>query len=47
MIDFTDYIGIFRLFDYSTSCWEVKMTGITEYFDFFRLFDLLVGGQND
>ena len=50
MIDFTEYIDFFRLFDFSTSWWEVKMIKFTEYvgnFSTFRLFDLLLGGQND
>ena len=50
MFDFTEYIGFFRLFDFSTSWWEVKMIKFTEYiglFSTFRFFDLLLGGQND
>ena len=47
MLDNTEYIDCFRLFDYSTSWWEVKMINFTEYIDFFRLFDLLLGIQTD
>ena len=39
MFDFTEYIGIFRLFDFSNSWWKVKMIKFTEYIEFFRLFD--------
>ena len=38
-------IVFFRLFDLSTSWWEVKMIDFTEYIGFFRLFGLLMGGQ--
>ena len=37
MINFTEYIDFFRLFDVSTSCWEIKMIDFTEYIGFFRL----------
>ena len=50
MIDFTDYIWFFTLFDFSTSWWEVKMIYFIEYIAFFftfRLFNILVGGIND
>ena len=39
MIGFTEYIGFFRLFDFSTSWCEVKMIKFTEYIEYFRLFD--------
>jgi len=35
MIDFTEYIGFFRLFDFSTSWWEAKMIDFTESIKFF------------
>ena len=43
------YVGFFRLFDFSTSWWVVKIIDLLNIFVFltFRLFDLLVGGQND
>ena len=50
MINFTEYIRFFRLFDFLTFCWEVKMIDFTEYIGFFRLFaffTFLVGGQKD
>ena len=47
MVDFTEYIGFFWLFDFSTSWWEVKMIKLTEYNGVFRLLDLLLGGQNN
>ena len=38
MIDYTEYIAFFQLFDFSTSSWEVKLIDFTEYilefFDF-------------
>ena len=37
--DFTGYIEYSRLFDFSTSCREVKMIDFTDYIWFFRLFD--------
>ena len=45
MIDFTEYIGFFRLFDFSISWWQVKMINFNEYIEFFRRFDLLLKGQ--
>ena len=47
MIDFTEYIEFFRLFDFLTFRWEFKMINFTECIEFFRLFDLLLGGQTD
>ena len=47
MIDFTEYIEFFRLFDFLTSLWEFKMMNFTECIEFCRLFDLLLGGQTD
>ena len=47
MIDFTEYNLFCRLFDFSTSWWEVIMINFTEYIDFFRLLDLLLGCQTD
>ena len=35
MIDFTEYIDFFLLFDFLTSWWEVKMIKFTEYIVFF------------
>ena len=49
MIDFTDYIGIFRLFVILTSWCEIKMIDFTEgihFFDFLT-FRTRGGGQND
>ena len=43
-------LNIFNFFDFSTSCWEVKLIDFTGYiglFLTFRLFDLFLGGQND
>ena len=50
MIDFTEYV-FFRLFDFSTFWWEVKLIDFTEYTGFFRLFDFSTlegggGGRN-
>ena len=39
MIDFTEHIDFFRLFDFSTSWWEVKMIKFTKLLDYFRLLD--------
>ena len=49
MIDFTEYIDFFRLFDILTSWWVVKLNDFTEYivFSTFWFFKLLVGGPND
>ena len=49
MIEFTEYYCNFWLFDFSTSCCEVKLIDFTEYIEFspFRLFDLLLGVQID
>ena len=43
MINFTEYIGFFLLFDFSTSCWEFKMIDFPEYIENFLLFDLFGG----
>ena len=34
-----DILDFVRFFDFSNSCWEVKMIDLNEYFGFFRLFD--------
>ena len=31
MIDYTEYIVVFQLFDFSTSSWEAKLIDFTEY----------------
>ena len=43
-------LKVLDFFDFSTSCWEVKLIDFTWYIGFcstFRLFDLLPGDQND
>ena len=50
MFDFTEYIEILWLFDFSNSWWDVKIIKFTEYIDFFLTFclsDLLLRGQTD
>ena len=39
MIDVFLIYWFFRLFDFSTCCWEVKLIYFTEYIAFSRLFD--------
>ena len=38
-------LNYFRLLDFSTSCWEVKIIDFTEYIGFFWLFGILLEGQ--
>ena len=47
MIDFTEYIGFFRLFVLLVGCQNDRLYWTYCIFVVFRLFDLLVGDQND